>query len=261
MNLENHAYHSELKAKLKAQWQTEENYAFKGWDFSHLDGRWKEEALPWDYRELLIALLKSTDTLLDMGTGGGELLLSLGHSPELTSVTEAYPPNVELCKKTLAPMGITVKEADGGQSLPFNASSFDVVANRHEDFNPSEVSRILNPGGLFITQQVGGKNDEELSLRLLPDFVPPFPEHTLEKNKMALEQAGFQILKSEEAFTPLRFYDVGALVYFAKIIEWEFPGFSVESAFEQLWDCRKEIAKNGFVQGTEHRFLLIGRKP
>ena len=261
MKIENTAYNSELEAKLKAQWQTEENYAFKGWDFSHLDGRWKEEELPWDYRELLLALLKPTDKLLDMGTGGGEFLLSLGHAPELTSVTEAYPPNLELCKKTLAPMGITVEEADGGQVLPFKAGSFDVVANRHEDFSPSEVSRILKPGGLFITQQVGGKNDEELSLRLVPDFVPSFPDHTLEKNKEALEQAGFQILKSEEAFTPLRFYDVGALVYFAKIIEWEFPCFSVENAFEQLWDCQKEIVKNGFVQGTEHRFLLIARKP
>ena len=34
--------------------------------------------------------------LLDMDTGGGEFLLSLGHPFERTAATEGYPPNVEL---------------------------------------------------------------------------------------------------------------------------------------------------------------------
>lgn len=30
-------------------WHQEEQYGITGWDFSHLDGRWQNELLPWNY--------------------------------------------------------------------------------------------------------------------------------------------------------------------------------------------------------------------
>ena len=44
---------------------------------------------------------------------------------------------------------------------------------------------------------------------------------------LGFENAGFEILMSDEAYRPIEFYDVGALVWFAKIIQWEFVDFSV----------------------------------
>ena len=38
--------------QLKTQWEDEERKAFSGWDFSHLDARWRCESLPWDYKKL-----------------------------------------------------------------------------------------------------------------------------------------------------------------------------------------------------------------
>lgn len=204
---------------LKAEWKREEAFAFKGWDFSHIRGRWEGENLPWDYETILRTYLKTTDSLLDMGTGGGEFLLTLGHPHKLISVTESYPPNVELCQKTLSPLGITVAQTYDDEKLPFDDASFDIVINRHESFDPAEVSRVLQSGGYFITQQVGGSNDRDLCERLISDFTPPFPAHTLENNANVLKTLGFEILKAEEIFTPIRFFDVGALAYFAKIIE------------------------------------------
>ena len=65
------------------------------WDFSHVDNRYSEEgSLPWDYRKII--LLGDRDYLLDMDTGRGEFLLSLGHLYSRTSAAEAYPLNVEL---------------------------------------------------------------------------------------------------------------------------------------------------------------------
>ena len=76
--------------------------------------------------------------LLDMGTGGGELLLTLGHPYELTSVTEGWEPNLALCQKKLAPLGITVKyyDSEKGVPLPFPDDSFDLVIDRHESLRP-----------------------------------------------------------------------------------------------------------------------------
>lgn len=84
--------------------------------------------------------------------------------------------------------------------------------------------------------------------------------HTLENNADMLRKSGFEIQYAEEAYTPVRFFDVGAFVYFTKIIEWEFPDFSVDNSFDRLCQCQREIEKNGFVQGTEHRFIIAAQK-
>lgn len=47
---------------------------------------------------------------------------------------------------------------------------FDIIISRHEAFDIDEVYRLLKPNGLFITQQVGGLNNKELSQFLISDF-------------------------------------------------------------------------------------------
>lgn len=246
--------------KLKADWKNEEKIAFKGWDFSYLDKRWEEEQLPWDYKLIISKYINPSDRLLDMGTGGGEFLLTLNHPYKLTSVTEAYLPNVEFCKQTLSPLGINVRQVLDDNELPFGADQFDIVINRHESFNVNEIYRILKGGGYFITQQVGGKNDNDLSNKLIDSFIPRFANHDLKSNVKLLQDTGFDILLSEEAFPTIKFFDVGALVYFARIIEWEFTKFSVDSCFENLCVIQKVLQENGFIKGTEHRFVIVAKK-
>ena len=71
---------------------------------------------------------------------------------------------------------------------------------------------------------------------------------------------GFEILDGQECFRPMRFYDVGALVWFARIIQWEFPGFSVETCLDGLNKAQRIMEQQGYVEGNIHRFLLIARK-
>ena len=144
-------------------WKAEEAQArIHGWDFSHIAGRYTEEDLPWDYREVIKGYLRPEMKLLDIDTGGGEFLRSLGHPCENTAATENYPPNVALCREVLLPLGIDFRPGDGKGKLPFEDDRFDMVIDRHGDFNPEEIYRVLKPGGLFITQQVGAENDREL---------------------------------------------------------------------------------------------------
>ena len=248
------------------QWEAEENYAFQGWDFSYIEGRWDEPAPPWDYVTVVKSFLKDTDILLDMGTGGGEVLLTIGHLYENTYATEAYPPNFELCKKTLSPLGITVLQTKTNENfetddmLPFDNDSFDVIINRHESFDLSEVYRTLKHGGHFITQQIGNTNTNEFMQRLNDDFVFDRTHHTLTKYVDTLKELGFQIVDTDEAVYPVKVYDVGALVFMAKIIIWEYPGFSVQTHLDKLVDCQKEIEDKGFLEATGHRFLIVARK-
>lgn len=250
------------KEQFMKQWKQEEAYAFEGWDFSHIDGRSEEEPLPWDYRETVLSYLKPNLRLLDMGTGGGEFLLTLNHPYSLTSVTEAYPPNIDLCRKRLAPLGIRVTGiVDGAdEALPFEDQRFDIVINRHESYDLGEIYRILAPRGVFVTQQVGAANNEDLARVLLGKEQRVSFDHSMKKSVELGETLGFEILFAQEYMPYLRFYDIGALVYLAKIIEWEFPGFSVDACEEQLLKLQGTLMNQGYVESTEHRYMLIMRK-
>lgn len=153
-----------------AQWKEEEGRGMTGWDFSHIEGRYTVEPLPWDYSQVVKEFLRPGVRLLDMGTGGGEFLLTLGHPYALTSVTEGWAPNLILCKKRLEPLGVTVREYDSekGQPMPFPDDSFDLVINRHESYDLSEVRRVLKKNGFFVTQQVGGENRPALGAPAVP---------------------------------------------------------------------------------------------
>lgn len=249
--------------ELIAFWRAEESVArIHGWDFSHIDGRYTEETdLPWNYRDLVFRYLKPEMKILDVDTGGGEFLLSLGHPCYNISATEAWPPNVELCVQTLLPLGIDFRAADGRNPLPFEDGLFDLVINRHGDFLAEDIYRILKPGGIFITEQVGAENDRELVALLLPDAgALPFPEQYLQSASGKFRAAGFSILEELECFRPIKFFDVGALVWFAHIIEWEFPDFSVDRCLDGLLEAQRQLDTIGCVEGQIHRFLLIAKK-
>ncbi len=251
------------RKELAKVWLHEEEIAhIRGWDFSHIRGKYDEERdLPWNYEEIVRRYLRPDMRVLDIDTGGGEFLLSLGHPCGLLAATENYPPNVRLCEERLLPMGIDFRAADGGGALPFPDRSFDLVINRHGNFHPGEAGRVLKTGGVFITEQVGAENDRELVELLLND-VPklPFPDQYLKIAQAAFEDAGFEAEEAQEAFRPIKFWDVGALVWFARIIEWEFPGFSVSDCLENLYHAQEILEEKGVIEGSIHRFLLAARK-
>ena len=248
--------------QLRKDWEAEEKTAhIHGWDFSHINNRYEsDDDLPWDYRTIINENRTDSMKLLDYDTGGGEFLLSLGHPYGNTAATEGYPPNVELCRKELLPLGIDFKACDNASDVPFADNSFDMIINRHGDFDPEEIFRMLRTNGMFITEQVGADNDLDLVKMVLPDMTSPFPELRLSIQKKKAEDAGLKVIRAEEAFRPIRFYDIGAFVWFAHIIEWEFPGFSVERCFGELLKMQEEIDKNGVVEGSVHRFLIVARK-
>jgi SAM-dependent methyltransferase len=253
--------------KLHEQWKKEEtDFLLKGWDFSCLAGRMDGSNPPWDYRHIVKSYLKDSDALLDIGTGGGEVLLTINHPYNNTYATEAYEPNYELCRKKLSPLGITVVRThtdanfNTDDKIPFEDEKFDFIINRHESFDLSEVNRTLKRGGYFFTQQVGNRNFYELAEILNGKVVLDSPNHAVESYASTLTQLGFQIIMKDEVKLPTKFFDVGAVIFYAKACPWEIPNFSVETHFSKLCEIQKEIDKRGFFQVTGGRFLLASRK-
>ncbi|MBE5939598.1 MAG: class I SAM-dependent methyltransferase [Lachnospiraceae bacterium] len=233
-----------------------------GWDFSHIEGRYEseDEKLSWDYVKIVKNMLEPNAKILDIDTGGGEVLLSIGHPYELITATEGYEPNVEYCRKKLEPLGVRVEKVTDYAHLPFEDEEFDMVINRHGNYDADEVYRVLKKGGLFITQQVGDDNDKEFIEFLLPELPKKEKIHNLKTQEKVFQNAGFSVIEKGEALRMIKFFDIGAFVWFAKVISWEFEGFSVEKCIDKLVQAQKEIDKYGAIAATIHRYLIIARK-
>ena len=246
---------NELKQYLISEY--EQN--FSGWDFSYLQGKMEEDALPWSYRHVVSDLISSSQNMLDMGTGGGEFLDSLSALPAKTYATEGYPPNIEVARKRLQPKGIEVKEVQEDGLLPFEDSFFDLVINRHESYSCKEVHRILKGNGIFVSQQVGGMNDIDIN-SALGASLPDFSDWCLLKAKEDLLNSGFEIVSCDEYIGKTRFYDIGSIVYYLKCIPWQVEDFTVEKYIDRLFLLDDHIKSKGHKDFIFHRFVTIARK-
>lgn len=229
---------------------------FSGWDFSYLSGRMVEQRPSWSYRQMVQAQAGEVDALLDMGTGGGEFLSSLQPLPPNTFATEGYPPNVPIAKARLEPLGVQVVPIQSDEELPFADERFDLVINRHESFWPLEIHRILKPGGKFITQQVGGSNNLRLNELIQERVEHEHSDWNLNEAVYWLENAGFQIFDQREEYPETVFTDIGAVVFYLKVISWQIPDFSVAKYFNRLVAIHNLIQQTGHLVVNGHRFYL-----
>ncbi len=233
---------------------------FAGWDFHWLEGRMLQEDPPWDYAHLVKSHFPGIHSLLDMGTGGGELLSSLTPLPPDTHATEAYPPNQPIARQRLAPLGVTVHDIIEDETLPFEDSRFDLVINRHESFDPAELHRVLKPRGTFITQQVGGLDNLELNQVLEDQLTFPYITWGLAEALTGLYEADFTVSRTEKAALKSTFFDIGAVVYYLKAIPWQVVGFDPLTHRDGLVRIHNIIERQGSFAATAHRFLVVAQK-
>ena len=244
--------------------QAEYAHPFSGWDFSYLHGRMVEDwsALTWDYRAAIEARLPHTQTLLDLGTGGGEFLASLKPLPPDTCATEGYASDIPVARELLEPLGVRVYEIGADLRLPLEDQRFDLVIDRHEEYLPREVYRVLKPGGLLLTQQVdcpGYMADLNQALGAPASSIRP--GWCLSYAAKELEDASFTILEQAEARPVTRFYDVGALVYYLKAIPWQIADFSVEKYLPRLAEVHRQIQQEDYLEVHGHYFFIVALKP
>lgn len=232
---------------------------FSGWDFAYLRGRWREADPPWDYRADVLGRLPHVSRLLDMGTGGGEFLASLAPLPAYTAATESYTPNVPVARRRLGPLGVDLFTLESDTTLPFPDQHFDLIINRHESYDPAEVRRILRGGGTFLTQQVGGADNARLN-EVLGAPLPTDHWGAADACRQ-LTDVGFAIVRQLEAFPATRFFDIGAVVYYLKVIRWQIDDFSVEGYRDALRRLHEQMIADGGLTTRSHRFLIEARRP
>ncbi len=186
---------------------------------------WRQEPLPWDWREKVLDFLKPEDRLLELSPGDHTFLRSLRHSGER-------------CAFLPQPEGM----------LPFAENSFDLVLNSGGWYDLSEVYRVLKPGGFFLLQQFGGEHI--FSLRQLLSLNASAPQdYNLENQLSMVQKAGFRIMYRSQAYSTLRFSGAEEVLAYLP---------------EQREDFRARLeqffADHAFLETEEHLFLIIGKK-
>lgn len=154
-----------------------------------------------------------------------------------------------------------VAAQEDGPTLPFGSGTFDLVVSRHPVVTWwDEVARVLRPGGRYLSQQVGPHSMREVT----EFFMGPQPSTSPRRPELAREwatTAGLRVDALRMERLRATFADVGAVVYFLRLVIWTVPDFSVEKYRDRLTAMHREIRTNGPFVAHATRFLIEATKP
>ncbi|MGW0336911.1 methyltransferase domain-containing protein [Streptomyces sp. NPDC003011] len=240
----------------------------EGWDFSWFEGRATEARPSWGYARSMAGRLAGATAVLDIETGGGEVLdFALGaaapEAPVLTVATEGWPPNVAKATALLRPRGVAVVASPDDAPLPFADGTFDLVVSRHPVRSDwPEITRVLRPGGTYFAQHVGPASVVEL----VEHFLGPQPEAAgghrhPDRERAEAEAAGLEVVGLRAERLRVEFYDIAAVVHFLRKVVWMVPGFTVEAYGPHLRALHERIESEGPFVAHSTRHLFEARKP
>ncbi|MFF3767269.1 class I SAM-dependent methyltransferase [Streptomyces sp. NPDC001922] len=243
----------------------------EGWDFSWFTGRATEQRPSWGYARLLADRAAKAEAVLDIQTGGGEVLASVPVAPPVVAATESWPPNVDIARRNLAGFGATVAEVDDRAGLPFPSDHFDLVVSRHPVVTRwDEVRRVLRPDGTYLSQQVGPGSVRELTEFMMgpqpasahssPGPLATTAGATPIAAASTAEAAGLEVADLRQEALRMEFHDIAAVVHFLRKVIWIVPGFTVDAYRERLAELHDFMERHGPFVAHSQRFLIEARK-
>jgi|TARA_B100000315_G_scaffold258240_1_gene309647 SAM-dependent methyltransferase len=231
-----------------------------GWDFSRM--KTERDPVPWDYGQLLRRLIGDNDRVLDQGTGGGEVLLHV--APICREIT-----GIDLDQHMIDQANRNLTASDrtnvtficmDSDAMDFADEEFDVAINRHSGFIPKETSRVIKPGGYFITQQVGSRNCESVFAGF--EWSQSFPDDwsiSLRDQGAQFEESGMRIVGLAEYSVNWWIKDVESLVFWLRSVPTPAP-FDLEIHWQGINVLCDTILDDRGFRTHEHRELLIAQK-
>lgn len=239
----------------------------RGWDFSRV--RSHIDPTPWDYLELCESWLDETDHVLDLDTGGGEKFIGLAAHFGTGVGTDSSADQIAVCQENLPAHlagKVTFVETDARDLMGLSDESFDKVLNRHGVFSLTEVWRVLKPGGVFLTQQVGDRNTlnvfQAFGYEDAADYWKSRGDspRSWDDVERELEESSFQTLSSGEYNVDYYFDDVESFVFWLKAVEIPYPIEAHQHSGVIAEFISANTTKDG-IKTNEHRRLLVLRRP
>jgi len=246
-----------------------------GWDFSPV--RDERDPVPWDYLDVVCRYLRPGCQVLDIGTGGGEQFLQLVPLIGAGTGIDADPGMVATARARTPP-GLPGKVSyavmDAGR-LGFPRACFDLVLNRHAPVYAAEIVRVLRPGGVFLTQQVGGRNTQSIftafgwesnaaqwQAHYTAPGAPPMPDSVrgLSALQAVFTRLGCATRSAAEYDVRYWLSDLASFVFFLKAIPLP-ERFDPDAHWRAVNRAISDCGSPRGIQTNENRYLLIVEKP
>lgn len=224
-----------------------------GWNFSVM--KTLRQPVPWDYTNVVSEYLTQKDSVLDVGTGGGERFIELAPYFGAGLGVDIDPVMIETAKQNAKDVkNIEFTESDA--SLGNISQKFNVIVNRHCALDLIAIKEHLAPGGYFITQQVGEKNMNNIKIVLNQQVQKP----TITKSD--IETSGLRLVSFCEYDVEYVVKDIESLVFWLKALDMLHADLSGAEAISDV-NILNEILKGnvddrGFVT-NEHRYLVVAQ--
>lgn len=232
-----------------------------GWDFSKVKS--VSEGVKWDFYHEVTQVCKQSDLLLDIGTGGGEAVLSIADSALLlvgidlsTGMIETATNNLK--KSNKSNVRFLQMEAE---KLHFPENFFNVVSCRHSGFCAKEINRVLVDDGVFLTQQVSESDKLNIKQAFRRGQALGIKTGTLKNQYITeLSEAGFTDIQSFE-YSATEYYqtpeDLIFLLKHTPIV----PSFGeTEMDFYILQEFIEENQTDRGIRTNSDRFMIVARK-
>lgn len=200
---------------------------------TQLPGFWEQET-PWRYDTVVGNFTQVADRVLEIA------------GPDVDSGGEA------------APAGEETGEASGSEG-------YDLVVNRHRRVDAERIASLLQPDGLFLTEQVGADDLHEVRELLAPAGTDS-PQGasapaTLIDTEHALVRAGLTIERADAFRGHYEFSDLDALLRYLVRMPWlPTPDLEDPAQVEALADLATRV-EDGPLSATMSRFVLLARAP
>jgi SAM-dependent methyltransferase len=190
------------------------------------------------------------------------VLATIPAGPPVLVATECWPPNVEVARRNLAPLGAEVVAMDDEyDDLPFADAIFDLVVSRHPvGVRWDEIARVLKPGGTYLSQDVRHRSAGELTEFLMgPQPEPEGPTRDPKWSMMDAEAAGLTVVDLREFRGRMEFCDIAAVVHFLRKVIWIVPEFAVKAYRDPLRSLHDRIESEGPFEARSSSPTTPGR--
>lgn len=238
----------------------------QGWDFSRVQA--VEEGATWDYRDLVRQYLLPESVALDLGTGGGEVFLEFAGNLDRAYGIDQSPDRLAAARRNRERSGarqFSFMLMDAA-ALAFPVRSLDIVLASFAAYGPQEVYRVLRPGGVFITQQIG--DDDTANIfetfgwgsygaywRARYEAGGGTYVSTRETGRQ-FESLGCRVLRYDEYNARQYYLDLPSLVFYLKASPLPWP-FSPETFAAPLTALLQRYGSEHGIESNAHRELLI----